>query len=340
MRILVVEDNPDDRALELHEINALFPEAEVVEIIDPATFDAALSRGQPDLVVTDLDLRWTTGHEVLLAVKSRYPACPVVMFTGTGDETVAVELMKAGLDDYVVKSPRQLPRLRISLRIAVEMAMNRAALSDREVLLTRALARQHAVSRELHHRVRNNLQTISCLLRSRNRSLSAETCLYLDEVAGRLEALGAVQSRIYESHDLDDVDFSAALVDIAASLVKLHHGDAVTLDSSGAGPLMLGVGRAMPLALVTYEIILNAMKYAWPKGQRGRLGLVIARVGGACEIAISDDGVGVGGAGVGGDDAERALGSGLIASLAEEAGARYRLVTNRGTGTTVTLTLD
>lgn len=124
MRILVVDDNPDDRALELREISALFPGADVFEVTEAGGLAAALDAGPPDLVVTDLDIRWTSGRDVLFAVKARYPACPVVMFTGTGDETIAVELMKAGLDDYVAKSPRQLPRLRISLRNAVEMASN------------------------------------------------------------------------------------------------------------------------------------------------------------------------------------------------------------------------
>lgn len=335
MRILVVEDNPDDRALELHEINALFPHAQVVEIIEPVAFETALSAGPPDLVVTDLDLRWTSGREVLLAVKSRYPACPVVMFTGTGDETIAVELMKAGLDDYVVKSPRQLPRLRISLKIAVEMALNRAELSDREVLLTRALAQQHAVSRELHHRVRNNLQTMSSLLRMRGRTLSPETRLHLDEVAGRLEALGAVQSRIYESRDLDRVDFSATLIDIATSLVKVHHSGSITLDISAIGPLVLEVARAMPLSLVCYEIILNAVKYAWPDGRTGTLTIGTTTVGDTCEIRIADDGTGIAG-----QEPLWGPGSGINQSLAEEAGARFRSVATPDAGTCVTLRLD
>ena len=106
MRILVIDDNPDDRQLEMREVFALFPGADVVELTNFSAFEAALDAAIPDLVLTDLDLRWANGREVLAAVKARYPLCPVVMFTGTGNETIAVELMKAGLDDYVVKSPR------------------------------------------------------------------------------------------------------------------------------------------------------------------------------------------------------------------------------------------
>lgn len=335
MRILVVDDNPDDRALEKREVSALFPKAQIVEVTEPAGFEAALDFGPPDLVVTDLDIRWTSGREVLSAVKARYPACPVVMFTGTGDETIAVELMKVGLDDYVVKSPSQLPRLRISLRNAVELASSRAALSDREARLTRALAHQQIVMRELHHRVKNNLQTVSGLLRMRSRRVDEQTRMHLDEFTGRIEALAVVQSRIYESDDLDAVDFPAALTDIARSLTDDYHDGKVTLSISAKAPLTLEVARAMPLGLVCYEIILNAMKHAWPEGQPGTLTIGIDDAGDAYEITITDDGSGFVEA-----DMFSGMGARLIRSLAEEASARFDLATTPGSGTRVSLRLQ
>ena len=255
MRILIIDDNPDDRKLELREVYALFPDAQMLEITNADEFEAAVAAGPPDLVLTDLDLRWTNGRQVLLTVKGKYPACPVVMFTGTGDETIAVELMKEGLDDYVVKSPRQLPRLRTSLKIAVEMAKSRADLSDREAHLARALAQQQVVVRELHHRVKNNLQTVTSLLHLRGRTVDAATRVHFDEIAGRMEALGAVQARIYQSAEFDRVDFCATLEDIAASLVKVYHGGQVSLITNFKVRFVLEVARAMPLSLICYEVI-------------------------------------------------------------------------------------
>jgi two-component sensor histidine kinase len=334
MRILVVEDNPDDRTLAMREIRVLFPPARIVEVIDAASFDAAMAMGAPDLVVTDLDLRWSTGRDILAAVKRAYPDCPVVMFTGTGDETIAVELMKAGLDDYVVKSPRHLQRLRISLKFAVDMSTNRTALTDREAQLTRALAQQQVVSRELHHRVKNNLQTMSSMLRMRSKLASEETRAYLNDIAGRMEALASVQSHIYASLDLGRVDFRATLVEIAASLIRAHRHGRVLLDKSVMAPLALDVARAMPLSMISYEIILNAMKHAWPGGEAGTLTIAIVDSSGQVEIVISDDGVGF---------VEQTvvwgLGNRLNQSLAQEAGARYELVTAPGSGTRVTMNL-
>lgn len=334
MRILVIDDNPDDRLLELREIHALFPDAQMLELTNSDEFEAALAAGPPDLVLTDLDLRWTNGRQVLLTVKARHPACPVVMFTGTGDETIAVELMKKGLDDYVVKSPRQLPRLRTSLKIAVDLAKSRAELYDRETHLARALAQQQVLARELHHRVKNNLQTVTSLLHLRGRSADATTRAHLDEIAGRMESLAAVQSRIYESAELDRVDFCATLEDISASLVRVHHDGQVTLTTNFEVPLVLEVARAMPLSLICYEFILNAMKYAWPADAPGTLTVEIVEGDGMPEVKITDDGIGF----VDRDVAE-GMGSKLIRSMSEDAGVTFAMVTSPEAGTRVSLKL-
>lgn len=335
MRILVLDDNPDDRALEVREVYALFPSAKVIELLDATGFETALAEAAPDLVVTDLDLRWTTGREVLLAVKARHPACPVVMFTGTGDETIAVDLMKLGLDDYVVKSPRQLPRLRVSLKIAVEMARSRSELSDREARLSRALAQQQMVVRELHHRVKNNLQTITSLLNLRVGTVDPATKAHLVEMAGRMEALGSVQARIYQSSDFDKVDFNATLSDIATSVIEIYRGNQVSLDFSNEGSFTLDLPRAVPLSLACYEVLLNAMKHAFPPGRSGTLSIAITEKAGTHDISISDDGVGFDT-----DGAAQGMGSRIVRTMADEAGATYTLVSAPGQGTRVSLRLQ
>ncbi|WP_284943598.1 sensor histidine kinase [Acidisoma cladoniae] len=331
-RILVVDDNPDDRALVRRELDVLFSTSEIIEPNDTAEFDAALEAAVPDLVVTDLDIRWSNGAAVLSAVKARYPACPVVMFTGTGNETIAVELMKSGLDDYVVKSPRQLPRLRASLKLAFDVARSRSTLTAREAQLVAMVAQRDTIVRELHHRVKNNLQTMMSLLRVRGRQVDAATRAHFDEIEGRINALGAVQARIYAVGSLDNVDFGAALSDISETLTRVYNH--TTLDRDFGGPLSLDVGRAMPLALLCYEIILNALKHAWPETKRGRLTLRIRIGSDFPEIRIEDDGMGFDTGSV-----VKGLGTRLVRSLAQEARVEIETLSKPGDGTTVTLRL-
>ncbi|MEC4893273.1 MAG: ATP-binding protein [Oscillatoria sp. PMC 1051.18] len=116
LRILLVDDNPDDRLLCVRELKREFAQLEIEQIIDPQGLEAAITADKYDLVVTDYQLRWSNGLKVLRAVKKRDRFRPVVMFTNTGTQEIAVEAMKAGLDDYVVKSPKHFVHLPVTVR--------------------------------------------------------------------------------------------------------------------------------------------------------------------------------------------------------------------------------
>jgi signal transduction histidine kinase len=114
--ILLVDENPSDRLLVIRELEREFSELQVLEILDAQTLERAIARGGFDLVITDYRLNWGNGLDVLKACKAQYPQCPVIMYTGSGNEEIAVEAMKAGLDDYITKSPRHYFRLAVAIR--------------------------------------------------------------------------------------------------------------------------------------------------------------------------------------------------------------------------------
>lgn len=118
--ILLVDDNPDDRTLVERELIKAFPNLEVKHVIDMKGLNKTIEKGGYDLVITDHHLRWSTGLDVLRSVKSKEPDCPVIMFTGTGSEEIAVEAMKDGLDDYIVKAPQHFLRLSVAAHSAMK----------------------------------------------------------------------------------------------------------------------------------------------------------------------------------------------------------------------------
>jgi two-component system NtrC family sensor kinase len=128
--ILVVDDNPEDCSRIKRALRRKFPDVQVKRVAGEQDLVQALETNQFDLAITDFKLGWTDGLTVLRAVKSHKPDCPVIMFTSTGSEDVAVEAMKAGLDDYVRKSPRCSARLVAAVRSALEGAGQRE--SERE----------------------------------------------------------------------------------------------------------------------------------------------------------------------------------------------------------------
>ncbi len=132
LNILLVDDNPDDRALARREIGREFPNCQFQQVTSAKELSQAIESTRWDMVVTDYQLLWTDGITVLLAVKVRWPDCPVIMFTGSGNEEVAVQAMKAGLDDYVLKSPKHYARLASAVHMALERLKQRRALRQAE----------------------------------------------------------------------------------------------------------------------------------------------------------------------------------------------------------------
>jgi len=130
--VLLVDDNEDDRALVARELSREFGDCRFHHVIDGSQFAQELDSAPRALVVTDYQLGWSDGLAVFMAVKARWPECPIVMFTGTGNEEVAVRAMKAGLDDYVIKSPKHYARLPGAARMALERAGQRRALREAE----------------------------------------------------------------------------------------------------------------------------------------------------------------------------------------------------------------
>ena len=109
-----------------------FPELEIVEVGDPVTLARALEGGPYDLVITDYGLGFTDGFALLDTLKAQWPECPVILCTGTLSEEIAVEALRKGLDDYVLKDPRRFMRLPAAVRSAIDHARQRAAAGAAE----------------------------------------------------------------------------------------------------------------------------------------------------------------------------------------------------------------
>ena len=136
LNILLLDDNPDDRALARRELERHLPGCAIGEVADRAGWEQVLQAGlRFDLVITDFQMRWITGLDILKQVKGFDPEMPVIMFTATGTQEIAVEAMKLGLDDYVIKSPRHYARLPVAVRTCLDRKEIRARAMRSETRL-------------------------------------------------------------------------------------------------------------------------------------------------------------------------------------------------------------
>ncbi|XHO83390.1 histidine kinase dimerization/phosphoacceptor domain -containing protein [Azospirillum sp. A29] len=194
-------------------------------------------------------------------VRERLPECVVVMFTGTGTEEVAVEAMKAGLDDYVVKRRNHLPRLVASIRSALDRADTRRALRASQANHQAAQEEKGLLLEELYHRLHNNLQIVASLITFSARSFSDPAVQEaFTDIVERIHSLTLLQERLYRSRDLRQIDMAGYLEDLVSRLILGYDGKLeVALELV---PLALPLDRASPVALLVNELLLDAVKRA------------------------------------------------------------------------------
>lgn len=130
VRVLLVEDNPDDRFLISRGIQRGLISPYIIEAHQKEHLDQAIQTGEFDVVVTDYNLGWTDGIAILKAVKQHWPQIPVILTTVLDEEDIAIQAMQAGLDGYVVKSSSQFALMGDTIGSVLKQKENVKALRE------------------------------------------------------------------------------------------------------------------------------------------------------------------------------------------------------------------
>ncbi|MBK9014147.1 MAG: tetratricopeptide repeat protein [Saprospiraceae bacterium] len=149
--------------------------------------------------------------------------------------------------------------------------------------------------REIHHRVKNNLQIISSLLRMQARRVSDEHTLEaLRTGQARVRSMALLHQRLYQGDQLKEIPMHPYLTDLAQSLMDAYQVDEerIQLRLDLDNDISLDVDTAVPLGLIANELLTNSLKYAFPDERSGCLILSLKKAGDAARLEVSDDGVG------------------------------------------------
>jgi two-component sensor histidine kinase len=207
------------------------------------------------------------------------------------------------------------------------------AIVGRDASLRDNLAQKDALMREIHHRVKNNLQVISSLLNMQQRALADPAArAAMSDTRQRITALALIYRALYQGPDLKRVDLRPFLEELTAQLVtsEISHGPPVRTDLS-VEALVIDPDRLAPLALFAVEAITNAQKHAF--ADRGGVLTLSFRVDGdEARLEISDDGEA-------GENALVSSGVGrvLMTAFARQLRGRAELVRNEKGGVTARL---
>ena len=161
----------------------------------------------------------------------------------------------------------------------------RSALKEKEVLL-----------QEVHHRVKNNLQVISSMLNLQKSFVKdPETLNLLEESTNRIATMSYIHESLYRNTDFANISFAEYLQRLSANLIQSYsRSDCEVVLQTVFDEVFLSLEQAIPCGLITNELVSNSLKYAFPDRAQGTITLRIQHVeGGAVELEVSDDGVGL-----------------------------------------------
>jgi PAS domain S-box-containing protein len=201
-----------------------------------------------------------------------------------------------------------------------------------EERIRRSLAEKEILLKEVHHRVKNNLQIISSLLDLQSDYVRDEQSrVFFRDSQNRIRSMALIHEKLYQSESLAFVDFREYIVDLANYLfsVSVKDPDLIRL-TIDVGEVSLSVDEAIPCGLIINELISNSLKHAFPDDRGGEI-TVTCRIGedGRITLTVSDNGIGL----PPGLDVENTetLGLQLVAMLVKQLHARIDLSGDHGT---------
>jgi len=289
IRVLMIEDNPRDARLireMLSEVRGTLFNLKWVDKL--STGLEILATGGVDVLLLDLLLPDSQGLNTFAKAYAQVPEMPIVVLTGLDDETLAVKAARAGAQDYLVKGQVDSNLLERSIRYAIERKQAeeqiKASLKEKEVLL-----------REIHHRVKNNLQVISSMLYIQSGYIKDKEAFEMfKETQNRIKSMALIHEELYQSKDLSKIDVAKYLQKLATDLINSYGIKQEDIKLKMAiHEVLLGVNTAVPCGLIINELVSNSLKHAFPNGKEGEIRVAL-RSDNANKFAliVSDNGVG------------------------------------------------
>ncbi|PPK85388.1 two-component sensor histidine kinase [Neolewinella xylanilytica] len=203
----------------------------------------------------------------------------------------------------------------------------------------RLIGQKEGLIREIHHRVKNNLQIISSLLKLQSRDLdSKDSTAYraLRDSRSRVQAMGLIHEKLYLGETSNTISMQAYLQDLGNTLL-----DTYTLDDRveiyyDIEAITLDIDTAIPLGLIVNELITNSLKYAFPGDRKGLVEISLYREKSDLVLRVTDDGVGEAQATV--LPSGTAFGTRLLDLLSSKLNGEAKTIATVGYGTEVRFT--
>ncbi len=171
-----------------------------------------------------------------------------------------------------------------------------ADLTTANTLLKTSLNEKDSLLKEIHHRVKNNLQIISSLLKLQtNQNSDPQTVALFKESQDRITSMALIHEQLYQSKDLSNIDFGIYIKNLVNSLLRSYREKSKRIRAEiESNTVFLGIDVAIPCGLIINELVSNSLKYAFPGSEEGVISITTQSVNkNKIKMVIGDNGVGM-----------------------------------------------
>lgn len=272
----------------------------------------------PDIILLDINLPGITGFEIAarLKKKERTRNIPVIFMSVRTDSKDKVRAFDIGAVDYLTK-PINLEEAAARINTHLTLRNLQKTLEERNAKLNREIAERKKVEealrkseekikaslkekevllKEIHHRVKNNLQIINSLLNLQSRDIAdKESRDIFEKCKNRIDSIALVHEKLYQSEDLANVNFGEYVHTLAVRLFDAYSSRLPDVElKTDVDDLFLGVNKAIPCALVINELVMNSIKHGFPSGQAGEITVELKILAGEnVSLTVADNGAGL-----------------------------------------------
>lgn len=319
---------------------------------------AGIWRPLPDTVLAARIATLLAGLATAIVLLPRVPAAldaPSAEVLAAANARLQAEIGRRGQVEAELRTAQSQLEAGVSERTADLVAANERL--EREIRerrsmqesLHQAIEEREALLREVHHRVKNNLQMMTSLLNLQIRNEKSDVLRQkLREMQARLGALSLVHKKLYGGEDLTAIDLANLLAELCRQLGASYRvGQRGIVLDVVADPLLTDMDHAIPLALLVTEAVTNALKHAFPEGRAGTVSVGLrgqgSGQGATALLRVADDGVGMARPEIAGSPrgvTGNTLGMTVMRGMARQLDGELELRFDRGVEILVTMRLD
>jgi two-component sensor histidine kinase len=257
---------------------------------------------KPDLVITDMVMPVMNGLEMVKEIKKIAPEAKFVVMSAYSEKDSFIESIHLGVDGYLMKPVEAKKLLSLIDEFAGitlmkwELEAKEKKRQEAEDNMKKSLAEKDVLLREVHHRVKNNMQIISSILSMQSRNIDEPRLKeVLQESQNRIHSMALIHENLYNHKSLANIMFSTYIKSLTGNIARTYSSQQANIQFDyQIDDAYLPMDLAIPCGLIINELISNSFKYAFANRPSGVISIHFKNINNdEFLLTVADNGVGI-----------------------------------------------